>query len=187
MAIALVNNHEINYDTYLALPETMQRYEIIDGELIMSPAPTTGHQLALGNFYRPLFDFVSRRQLGFVLFAPLDVIIRRKPKLRMRQPDLIYVSNERRHIISDRIEGGPDLVIEVLSPSDTRKSIAQKLKDYAKIGVRECWLVSIEAETVEVLQLTPKIVKRIGLYGIGDVVHSNVLPGLELPTKKLFA
>ncbi len=187
MSEVLVNNHEISYEEYLALPETMQRYEIIDGELIMSPAPTTGHQLALGNFYRPLFDFVSQRQLGFVLFAPLDVIVRRKPKLRMRQPDLIYVSNERRHIVSDRIEGGPDLVVEVLSPGDTRKKIAAKLKDYQRIGVRECWLVSIEAETVEVLQLTPKSVKRLGLYGSGDIVRSKVLSGLELPTKKLFA
>ncbi|MGH7450645.1 MAG: Uma2 family endonuclease [bacterium] len=187
MSEILIDNHEINYEKYLALPETMQRYEIIDGELIMSPAPTAGHQLALGNFYRSLFDFVSRMQLGFVLFAPLDVIVRRKPKLRMRQPDLIYVSNERRHIISDRIEGGPDLVLEILSPSDTRKHITAKLKDYQRIGVRECWLVSAEAETVEVLQLTPKSVKRLGLYGIGDVVRSKVLPGLELPTKKLFA
>jgi Uma2 family endonuclease len=105
----------------------------------------------------------------------------------MRQPDLIYVSNERRHIISDRIEGGPDLVIEVLSPSDTRKQITAKLKDYQRIGVRECWLVSAEAETVEVLQLTLKSVKRLGLYGIGDIVRSKVLPGLELPTKKLFS
>jgi len=187
MPATIVNNHEINYEEYLALPETMQRYEIIDGKMIMSPAPTSGHQFSLGNFYRPLHDFVSRFRLGFVLFAPIDVIIRRKPKLRMRQPDLIYVSNERQHLISDRIEGGPDLVIEILSPSDTRKNITQKLKDYGKIGVRECWLVSIEAETVEVLQLTPKSVKRVGLYGIGDVVRSRVLPGLELPTRKLFA
>jgi len=187
MSVTLVENHEINYEEYLALPETMQRYEIIDGKMIMSPAPTAGHQFSLGNFYRPLYDFVSRRRRGFVLFAPIDVIIRRKPKLRMRQPDLIYVSKERQHIISDRIEGGPDLVIEILSPSDTRKTIAQKLKDYGKIGVRECWLVPIEAETVEVLQLAPKSVKRAGLYGIGDVVRSQVLPGLELPTRKLFA
>lgn len=187
MSVAVINNHEISYDEYLALPEITQPYEIIDGELIMSPAPTTDHQFTLGNVYRPLFDFVSRRQLGFVLFAPLDVIIRRKPKLRTRQPDLVYVSNERQHIISERIEGGPDLVIEILSPSETRKSIKQKLKDYAKIGVRECWLISIEAETVEVLQLNSKSIKRLGLYGIGDIVRSQVLSGLELPTKKLFA
>jgi len=187
MITALADKHEITYEEYLTLPETVQRHEIVDGELIILPIPTTTHQFTLGNLYRPLYDFVSRRRLGFVLFAPIDVIIRRKPKLRMRQPDLIYVSNERQHLISDRIEGGPDLVIEILSPSDTRKSITKKLKDYAKIGVRECWLVSIEAETVEVLQLTPKSVKRAGLYGIGDVVRSQVLPGLELPTRKLFA
>jgi Uma2 family endonuclease len=77
-------------------------------------------------------------------------------------------------------------VVEILSPGDTRKKIAKKLKDYCRIGVRECWLVSIEAETVEVLRLSTKNIKRIGLYGIGDLIRSKVLSGLALPTKKLF-
>lgn len=186
MAVSVANKHEITYEEYLTLPEIVQRYEIVDGEMIMSPAPTTRHQAVLGNFYRALFDFVTRRRLGFVLLAPLDVIVRRKPKLRTRQPDLIYVSTEWQHIIADQIEGGPDLVVEILSPGDTRKKIAKKLKDYCRIGVRECWLVSIEAETVEVLRLSTKNIKRIGLYGIGDLIRSKVLSGLALPTKKLF-
>jgi Uma2 family endonuclease len=98
-----------------------------------------------------------------------------------------FRSNARRAIIQERIEGGPDLVIEVLSPGDTRKEMEKKLTDYARIGVRECWFVSIEAETVEVLQLSIKGVKRLGLYGPGDLVRSAVLPGLALPIKKLFA
>jgi Uma2 family endonuclease len=187
MGASVANKHEITYQEYLALPETMQRYEIIDGEIIMSPAPTTRHQAVLGNIYRPLFDFVSRRHLGFVLLSPLDVIVRRKPKLRTRQPDLIYVSSERRHVVGDQIEGGPDLAVEILSPGDARKKVAAKLKDYQKIGVRECWLVSIEAETVEVLRFTAKTIKRIGLYGFGEVVRSEALPNLKLPTKKIFA
>jgi Uma2 family endonuclease len=117
----------------------------------------------------------------------VDVIIHRVPRLRTRQPDITFVSRARRSIVQDQIEGGPDLVIEVLSPGDTRKEIEQKLEDYARIGVRECWIVSIEAETVEVLQLSAKGVKRLGLYGSGDSVRSAVLPGLALPTKKMFA
>lgn len=116
----------------------------------------------LGNFYRALYDFVSRRKLGVVLFAPIDLIVRRKPKLRTRQPDLIFVSTARQHILADQIEGGPDMVVEILSASDTRKRISEKLHDYQLLGVRECWLVSIEAETVEVLRLSANEIKRVG-------------------------
>jgi len=176
----------LTYQDYLALPETVQRQEIIDGGLIMSPAPSTRHQVVLGNLYRALHRFVSNHRLGIVLFAPLDVIVQRRGKLRTRQPDLIYVSKARQHIITEQIEGGPDLAVEILSPQDTRRKITAKLNDYCKIGVRECWLVSIEAETVEVLSLSSKGIKRAGIYAFGEDVHSAVLPKLLLSTKKLF-
>lgn len=169
------------------MPETMRRYEIIDGEMIMSPAPTTRRQAVLGNFYRALFDFVSRRKLGTVLFAPIDLVVRRKPRLRTRQPDLIFVGAARQHIIADQIEGGPDLAVEILSASDTRKRISEKIRDYQMLGVRECWLVSMEAETVEVLRLSANETKRAGLYGTGDTLRSLVLAGLEMSLAKLFA
>jgi Uma2 family endonuclease len=180
-------NSGITFEDYLALPETMQRYEIIDGEMIMSPAPTSKHQIVIGNIYTFLRTFVRRFKLGIVILSPVDIIIRHAPKLRTRQPDVIFVSRARRSIVQERIEGGPDLVIEVLSPGDTRREMEKKLTDYAGIGVRECWFASIEAETVEVLQLSAKGVKRVGLYGPGDLVRSPVLPGLALPVKKLFA
>jgi Uma2 family endonuclease len=142
----------------------MQRYEIIDGEMIMLSASTSRHQAVVGNLYAFLWNFGQRRKLGIVLLSPLDIIIHRVPKLRTRQPDLIFVSRERQAIIQDQIEGGPDLVIEVLSPSDTRRVIEQKLEDYRRIGVRECWIVSIEAETVEVLKLSARGIKRLGLW-----------------------
>jgi Uma2 family endonuclease len=180
-------NQLLTYEDYLALPEMMQRYEIIDGEMIMSPAPTSKHQLVVGSLYRSLHSLVRRWRLGVVLLSPLDIIIHRVPRLRTRQPDLIFVSRERQAIIHDQIEGGPDLVIEVLSPSDTRRVIERKLEDYRRIGVRECWMVSIEGETVEVLKLSARGVRRLGLYGPGDVVRSQVLPSLALPIKKIFA
>ena len=85
--------------------------------------------------------FVSEHRLGGVWFAPLDVIVRQEP-LRVRQPDLLFVSNENSGILGDRIEGGPDLVVEILSPSNNRVDVDSKLEDYAQIGVRECWIVS---------------------------------------------
>ncbi|KAA0229441.1 Uma2 family endonuclease [candidate division KSB1 bacterium] len=187
MSVNLTSSKKIDFAEYLALPETMQRYEIIDGEIIMAPAPTARHQIVLGNLYRALFSFVSKRRLGFVLFAPLDVVVRRKPRLRTRQPDLIFVSTARQHLVGDRIDGAPDLAVEILSPEETRHKIAAKLKDYCRIGVRECWLVSLEAETIEVLRLSTGKAKRLDLYDFGDVVRSEVLPDLALSTKKMFA
>ena len=103
-----------------------------------------------------------------VFIAPLDIVIRRDP-LRTRQPDLMFISNARRYIIGRQvIEGGPDLVIEILSPSNTRRELEAKLQDYQSIGVREAWIVSPQGQTVEVLQLSPESIERSGLYGLGD-------------------
>ncbi|MBI4639644.1 MAG: Uma2 family endonuclease [Candidatus Tectomicrobia bacterium] len=182
----------LTYKEYLALPETMQRYEIIDGELIMPPAPTPDHQWILRTLVLHLQTFVAESRLGEILFAPLDILISRDP-LRTRQPDLAYFSAERsgirgRESIKGRqlIDQVPDLVVEILSLSNTRSDIARKLDDYRMIGVRECWLISPEAETVEVLRLSPERIKRIALVGIGETIRSEVLPGLNLSVDQIF-
>ena len=176
----------LTYEEYLKLPETKKRYEIVDGELIMSPSPTTRHQRILRQLFRMLDPFVTERGLGEVLFAPLDVLVQREP-LRTRQPDLLFVSNERVGILGQIIEGPPDLVAEILSPGNTRADVEDKLADYSRMGVRECWLVSPEARTVEVLELGEGTWNRISLYGLGDQAGSNLLPGLALPVSELFA
>ena len=118
-------------------------------------------------------------------FAPLDIVIQREP-LRSRQPDLLFVSNERADILGQTIEGAPDLVAEILSPSNTRSDIESKLSDYGHLGVDECWLVSPEGRTVEVLQLEEGAWKRLFIRGLGDEVESAVLPGLALSVSQLF-
>jgi Uma2 family endonuclease len=125
-------------------------------------------------------------RLGRVFLAPLDVVIRRDP-LWTRQPDLMFISNARRSIIGQQvIESGPDLVIEILSPSNTRRELQTKLQDYQSIGVREAWIVSPQGRTVEVLQFSPESVARSGLYGLGDTIMSQVLPDLRLTVAELF-
>ena len=114
--------------------------------------------------------------------------------LRTRQPDVLFLSSERTGIRGRRelreqpvIEAAPDLTVEVLSPGETRPDVLAKLEDYRAIGVRECWLVSPEAETVEVLRLGPAGWERDGLHGRGDQVRSVVLPELHLPVDHVFA
>ena len=85
------------------------------------------------------------------------------------------------------LEITPDLVIEVLSPSDTKKVLAGKLTDYQRIGVKECWLVSRETRSVEVLRLSARKSERAGLYGLGEMVHSEVLIDFRLTVEAIFA
>ena len=176
---------KLTYEDYLALPETKQRYEIIDGELIwMSPAPTTKHQEIVGALYLKLAPLVKEHDLGKIFLSPVDVVVSRQP-LRTRQPDLLFVRKDRLHIVQDRIERAPDLVIEILSPGNTRAAVQAKLDDYAHLGVRECWLVSLEAITIEVLMRARGRYKRLGLFGSGDKIKSGVWPPLSLTVDDL--
>ena len=176
---------QLTYEEYLKTPEIKARYDIVDGVMTMAPAPTVTHQRILRQLMRILDQFVSQQQLGEVLFAPADVIIQRDP-LRTRQPDLLFVSNERASILGDQVDGAPDLVVEILSPSNTRSDLEAKLSDYATLGVSECWLVSPEARSVEILGLTEGSWVRLGISGLGEQVRSQVLPELDLAVVQLF-
>ena len=176
----------LTYQEYLKEPETMLRCEIVDGEVIMSAAPNPYHQRTSKRTLLPLERFVTGQGIGEVLYAPLDIIIQRDP-LRTRQPDLLFISNERSDIIQDdRIHGGPDLVVEILSPGNSRADIESKLADYARTGVRECWLFAPQGQTVEVLQLDGGEWKRLSIRGVGEDVDTVVLRGLVLPVSEIF-
>jgi Uma2 family endonuclease len=175
----------LTYEEYLKTPEIKARYDILDGVMTMAPAPTVTHQRILFRLARLLDQFVSTQQLGEVLIAPVDIIIGREP-LRTRQPDLLFVSNEHAIILGDQVDGAPDLVAEILSPSNTRSDLEAKLTDYATLGVRECWLVSPEARSVEVIRLTDGSWVRVAISGLGEQVQSQVLPELQLDVAQLF-
>ena len=167
----------LTYEEYLKGPEIKARYDIVDGVMIMAPSPTLEHQKILPQLFLSLHRFVAERQLGEVLFAPLDVLVQKEP-LRTRQPDLLFVSNQRSGILGQIIEGAPDLVAEILSHANTRTDVEAKLGDYAGLGVLECWFVSPEARSVEVLELVEGNWTRLAISGLGDQVQSTVLAGL---------
>ncbi len=105
------------------------------------------------------------------MYAPMDVVVQQEP-LQVRQPDLLFVSNERAYIIQgDRIHGAPDLVVEILSPGNSRADIESKLSDYAEIGVRVGWMVSPEGRTVEVLQRNAGKWERLFIRGTGETLE----------------
>jgi Uma2 family endonuclease len=181
-----VDLKHLTYQEYLDLPEVKARYSIVDGELVMAAAPTPDHQRVVQRTFVKLDAFVQERQIGTVFLAPLDVVVRRDP-LRTRQPDVMFISNARRYIIGRQvIEGGPDLAVEILSPTNTRRELEEKLRDYQSINVREAWIVATQGQTVEVLQLSPERLDRSGLYGLGDLIISQVLPELRLMVDEIF-
>ena len=169
----------LTYEDYLRTPEMKKRFEIIDGVLeLMTPAPTKKHQVCLGKLYRTMDTAAKGR--GEVFLAPFDVLISRRP-LRTRQPDLFFVRTERLHIVKDQVEEGPDVVVEILSPSNRRKAVLEKLADYARIGVKECWMVDIETRRLEIWRNQEGIFGPVATFRAGQKVRSQVFPPFLLP------
>jgi Uma2 family endonuclease len=133
---------------YWKLPEG-EPVELIRGELVMSPAPRTSHQIILGELYAILRTAAAKGG-GMPLLSPADVILSDDTIL---QPDLLYVAKERRGIIGDRVNGPPDIVVEVISPKAERRDRVQKLDVYAQYGVAEYWIVDYGARVIDFLLL----------------------------------
>ncbi len=176
----------LDYQAYLRTPEIRRRYDIIDGEFhFMAPSPGWSHQQAVGQVFELLKRHVDQRRLGHVLMAPFDVIIAKNP-MRTRQPDVLYVSEGRLKLIDDRLHSAPDLVVEILSPGNSTRKVAEKLRDYASIGVREAWVADPKAKTLTVLHPGRAGFRETAVGRPGERVRSKVLPRLRLDVGKIF-
>ena len=116
-------------------------------------------------------------ELGEILPAPMDVVLDRTADLIV-QPDILFVSAERAHLVGDRIDGAPDLVIEVLSPHPRVGRVEEKVSWFARYGVRECWLIDLARRHVVVLSFDDGRVAHRALYEVDQPVQSLVLDGL---------
>ncbi len=175
---------KLTFEAFRQLPDDGKRYELIHGEVRLTPSPNTRHQTVLHNLDMSLGQFVLQKKLGEVWTAPLDVRLGEDTAL---QPDLIFVSNARAAIIREGyIEGSPDLVVEVLSPSTAAHDRATKLSIYAAAGVPEFWLVDAQARTVEVLKLQAKKYFVEAVLAGDQILTSNLFPGWQLSLHDLF-
>lgn len=164
------------YEEYYRLDDD-QRYEIIDGNLLMAPAPDTWHQDWSRELFHIIDQHVRNRKLGKVFFAPLDVVLDAENTV---QPDLIFVPTPNTSIIQRRaIFGVPDLLVELVSPSSVRRDRYDKRELYARFGVKEYWIGDPANKALEILIL------KEGRYELHCCVEekgkltSLVLPGLE--------
>ena len=142
----------LTYDDYVGLPNDGKRYEILDGELFVTPAPRPRHQQVSINLEFILLQHIRGHRLGQILHAPIDLIL---DPATVAQPDILFIRAGREAIISERgIEGAPTLVVEVLSPSTARLDRDRKMKLYAEHGVPYYWIVDPESRSVEAYTLT---------------------------------
>ena len=187
----------MTYEEYMAGPEEMARYDILDGWKVyrlygdnLVPSPTRKHQRILGRLLRCFQDYEEASGRGEAIIAPCDVEITYQP-LRSRQPDLLFISRERleRNAPSDEyapLSPAPELVVEIVSPSDTTSVLAAKIADYQAVDVRELWVVRPGNQTVHVLRLGADREETAGEYRAGQTVQSDIFPGLTADVDTLF-
>ena len=141
----------LTYEDFAALPDDGKRYELHEGELSVSPSPTPRHQRIIGNLFLILAPHVRASDRGEVFLSPFDCIM---TNITVVEPDLVYVDDERRRLISERaLEGSPSLAIEVLSPSSINIDRRRKMALYAAHDVTWYWIVDPDARTIEAYRL----------------------------------
>lgn len=172
------------YEDYAKLPEGAP-YQLIGGQLVMSPSPTPYHQRISKKLGMMLLEFVEEKnKIGEVLFAPLDVYFE---ETETYQPDVIYIPNGRIDIVKEKkIEGAPDLLVEILSPSTAYYDLKKKKAVYEKHGVKEYWIVDPEEKTVEVFENQNRKFILVGTFGKDDKLTSKLLPGLTVDLSQVF-
>jgi Uma2 family endonuclease len=173
------------YADWSRLPDDGTRYEVIDGELYMTPPPAISHQMSLTNLLDALRAFVRERNLGIVLPSPIGVHLPTQPV--PVEPDIVYVSAAHKSIMGkEYIEGVPDLVIEVLSPSNWIYDRKEKYQVYQTARVPEYWIVDYRAKTIEVFVLEQGAYALLDKWGVGDDAASRVLDGFQVSVADIF-
>ena len=166
-------------------PEDGRRYEVVDGQLYATPPPIPEHQGATSGLCRHLLPYIYERRVGRLYTAPVGVELDDENGI---QPDLVYVSRERLHIVGRRgIEGAPDLVVENLSPSTRSRDRGVKLRRYAVAGVPHYWIVDPRSRALESYRLGERGYELTGKYGPGEIFRPELFPGLEIPIDDLWA
>ncbi|HVB11329.1 MAG TPA: Uma2 family endonuclease [Bacillota bacterium] len=172
------------YREYALMPEG-PRYEVLGGDLVGLPAPSTAHQEVIGALHLALRTWANGSRAGQVFISPIDV---RLSDTDVVQPDLLFVAAARRAIIeAPYVRAAPDLVIEVLSLSTAERDRVVKRAIYERHGVREYWIVDPDARSVDILTYGKDGLQLRRTEPSGATLASELLPGLALPVASIFA
>ena len=179
----MVTKAKYTYEDYLNTPEG-ERYELIDGELILVASPNEEHQFASIRLASQMHFYVDERDLGWVFHAPFDIVF---SDTQVVQPDIMFISKERESIRTGaNVRGAPDLVVEIISPSSVSRDWNYKRELYAKYGVEEYWIADPVHKMVSVMLLRDGVLELAGTYVEGDTVDSTALEGFSVGVGEIF-
>ena len=179
----MVTATKLTYQDYLDTPGD-ERYELLDGELILVASPNRNHQTTSMELGSRMHSFAKENDLGWVFHAPYDVLL---TESNVVQPDLLFISKERKHISTPaNIQGAPNLIVEILSPSSARRDWGYKRELYASHEVNEYWIVDPTNRIVYVMLLKNGVLNLEATYGEGDTVTSSTLEGFAIDVDDLF-
>jgi Uma2 family endonuclease len=180
----IADNLKIRYTDILSLGESNRRMELFEGEFIMSAMPSLEHQSIAVNVAALLRGYVTARKLGKV-YASVDVYC---SEVTVLQPDLCFLSSER-SFISDgkKLNGAPDLVVEILSETTEQRDRTFKFREYALHGAKEYWLVSPEKKEIEVYTNSPNGFQLVKIFKANDVMNTPLFTDAEFDVKDVFS
>lgn len=171
-------------DEYFRLPEGPPYFQLIKGELFMSPSPNFYHQEIVGNLFTSLNAFVRKNQLGKVIVAPSDVELGQK---NVFQPDIYFLGRQSAAILTGQgPKGAPDLVVEVLSPGTAKLDLGPKKSVYAEAGVKELWVIWPEDRVLELYRPAGKTEAPAQVLRAEDRLESPLLPGWSIVISEIF-
>ena len=176
------DEQEYTANDYAQLPESAP-FQLINGKLIFMASPKITHQRISMRLIRFIDNYVNEHKLGELFHAPCDVYFDDK---NVVQPDLLFVSIARKSRIQDYIQGAPDFVVEVLSPSNTKAEMQAKLELYGKYDVLEYWIVKPNETCIDVYHAYKQQMGLFANAGINDTIKSVAIEGFELEVRRLF-
>jgi Uma2 family endonuclease len=178
---------KLTYDDFLLFPDDGKRHELIDGEHYVTPSPASKHQRIVWNLNGLLYIYLQAHPVGKAFGAPFDVVF---SQFDVVEPDLLFVSAERagKLLTEKNIQGAPDLVVEIGSPSTRKRDETIKRRLYERFGVMEYWVIDPELDTIKVYRRVGDRHERAAELSLeaNDTLTSPLLPGLELPLSKIF-
>lgn len=183
--VILTEMPPLTVENYRLLPETGPRYQLIEGDLYMAPAPNRYHQEISRNLELILGNYLKKNPLGKIYDAPFDVYL---DQTNVFQPDILYVSESRYSILTpEGAEGAPNLIVEILSPRTARLDLHNKRRQYARHGVEELWIIDPVPRTLSVHRFHENSEEPVQVLPQSGQVSTPHFPDLIIDLSEVFA
>jgi Uma2 family endonuclease len=175
---------KLTYDDFAQIPNDGLLHEIIDGEHYVTPAPSKRHQRILLRLSVLVENHLQQHRVGEVFFSPFDVLL---SEFDILEPDLLFISHARSALLTEKnLQGAPNLVVEILSPSTASRDKRLKREVYERTSVDEYWVVDPDRDVVDVYRRSGAAFVDAVRFGREQTLTTPLLPTLEIPLAKVF-